>query len=111
MLYRKIPPTNIKFTYPGLNQKSTSSSETYEDNLPIELKDIPLPNLDAESPCQNPGRKGPVGMSPLNFLHNSIGIEEIILLGTIFLMIEEAIEDEILLIILVYLLLAGFERN
>ncbi len=112
MIYRKKPPTNIRFTYPGLKQKSDFDNEYHEDSLPQELKDIPLPNLDSESPCQNPSRRWNNNIpSPLQFLHNNIGIEEIIILGTIFLLIEESIEDEILLIILIYLLLAGLERN
>lgn len=111
MIYRKKPPTNIRFTYPGFKQKSNSNSKVYEESLPLELKNIPLPNLDSESPCQNPGRKGHFGMNPLHFLQNNIGIEEIILLGAIFLLLEESIEDEILLVILIYLLVAGFERN
>jgi len=111
MIYRKRPPTNIRFTYPGAAQNSTYAPEYHEESLSQELKDIPLPNLNSESPCQSSNRKWNKSTSPLQILHNSIGIEEIILLGTIFLLIEESIEDEILLIILIYLLLAGLERN
>ncbi|HOV25123.1 MAG TPA: hypothetical protein PK566_02005 [Pseudobacteroides sp.] len=111
MIYRKRPPTNIRFTYPGAAQNSNYTPEYHEENLPQELKDIPLPNLNPESPCHISSRKWHKSASPLQILHNFIGIEEIILLGTIFLLIEESIEDEILLIILIYLLLAGFERN
>lgn len=74
---------------------------------------IPLPN-EKEAPCGNSintGRPnaGKKISSPLSgivrFIQKNIKIEEIILIGLIILLLDEAFEDDLLLIALVYILL------
>lgn len=68
--------------------------------------DIPLPN-EREGP-RLPWSAGS-GFPSLNriirFLKEHVTIEEIILVGLIILLLSESVEDELLLIILVYVLL------
>ncbi|MDP4183010.1 MAG: hypothetical protein Q8942_18225 [Bacillota bacterium] len=111
MLYRRNPIKNIRYPRPASHLEDTLEQNKTVENIPAELQNLPLPNIASDSPCQ---RCGPVinkNLSPLHILKDSIGIEEILLLGTILLLIEEKIEDEILLIILVYLLVAGLEQR
>lgn len=67
---------------------------------------IPLPN-EEEGP-RFPWSSG-TGLPSLNriigFLREHITLEEIILIGLIILLLSESLEDELLLIILIYILL------
>lgn len=68
---------------------------------------IPLPNeMEALPDYAAEKRKG---FSPLSgiihYIQRNVKIEEIILLGLIVLMLDESIEDDLLLIILIYILL------
>ncbi|HHV60862.1 MAG TPA: hypothetical protein GXX49_11355 [Clostridiaceae bacterium] len=74
-----------------------------------QIENFPLPNeaeveaVDTKEPVSKPVRSS----SLLSFLTHKIGMEEIILIGLIFLLLEESIKDDILLLILIYLLIAG----
>jgi hypothetical protein len=67
---------------------------------------IPLPN---EKEIQQKGefetRKGLSLSNIIRYIQRHIKIEEIILLGLIVLMLDESFEDDLLLIILIYILL------
>ena len=67
---------------------------------------IPLPNEPEGVPAHGPvKRKAPVPARIAAFIREHIKIEEIILIGLIILMLDESMEDDLLLIILIYILL------
>lgn len=79
------------------------------DNIPdtiSEIASIPLPN-EVELPSGRPAYEKRDFRMPdiFGYLKKRIKLEDIILIGLIFLLIEEGIEDELLLLILVFLLL------
>jgi hypothetical protein len=76
------------------------------DARPKDFFGIPLPNekeADADPALQK--RKPFALAGVLDYVRTHIRIEDIILVGLIILMLDESIEDDILLIILIYILL------
>lgn len=67
---------------------------------------IPLPN-EREAYPEHAGEKRaePSLSKVINYIRQHVKIEEIILIGLIILMLDESIEDDLLLIILIYILL------
>ncbi len=110
MPYRR-PPQNTKRFLPPLlpfygGQKKTeaplfSPAGTYKD-----LLDIPMPN-ELEQPSGFSAERGILrGLNTaIGFLREHIQIEELILIGIIILLLGEAMEDNLLLILLIYILL------
>ncbi|MCX7747884.1 MAG: hypothetical protein N2645_13495 [Clostridia bacterium] len=100
MLYRRMNQKPRKFLPP---------SDIDPISIPIkEIEKIPLPTEDENTHLnqyEKNNRFGKKSNSILEVLKNRIHVEEIILIGLIFLILDERIEDEFLLIILVYLLL------
>ncbi len=78
-------------------------------SAPLQHKDffgIPLPNEKEALPGHAAGKKkAPALAGILDFVRGHIRIEELILIGLIILMLDESIEDDLLLIILIYILL------
>ncbi len=115
MPYRKKPLYNKKYTYSGSlsdNYKAPAKDKTFNTIIKESFeknKDIPLPN-EKEIPDTNDNSSRGKNKFPLmNIIGERIHLEEIILIGLIFLLISEGlngIEDEFLLIILIYILLA-----
>lgn len=66
---------------------------------------IPLPNELEEKPEHPSSIHNRHKSSFLEYLKKRITLEEVILLGLIFLLLDDAIEDEFLLIMLIYILL------
>ena len=67
---------------------------------------IPLPNEKEAIPEYAGERRRPSPISDIiRYIQQHVKIEELILVGLIILMLDEAIEDDLLLIILVYILL------
>lgn len=67
---------------------------------------IPLPNERESIPgIAGEKRAAPSLAGIFNYIKKHIKIEEIILIGLIILMLDESIEDDLLLIILIYILL------
>jgi len=67
---------------------------------------IPLPNEKEDLLDYKPPRKGiPIISDIINYIRRNIKIEEIILIGLIILLLDESIEDDLLLVILIYILL------
>ncbi|HHV99292.1 MAG TPA: hypothetical protein GXX36_06935 [Clostridiaceae bacterium] len=109
MVYRRPPHPYRRFAYQGIDYspkiKEDNSFEPAGIETLKEVRDIPLPTEVEEPVTQS--RMVPrfrIGYF-LDNLRKRIGIEEIILIGLILLLIEERIEDELLLIIFLYLLL------
>lgn len=113
MQYGKRPQLNTRhFFGPGPGPKNTAGGTgagvSNSDNTLNKIEDIPLPN-ELETTPSPPGspqsRRKAASRSFLDIIKERISLEEIILLGLIFLLLDEAIEDELLLILLVYILL------
>ena len=71
---------------------------------------IPLPNESEAPPLPKYSPKKSRRSNPLQGIFNRISIDELILLGLIFLFLDEGLdemEDDFLFVILIYLLLAG----
>lgn len=109
MVYRRPPQLYRRFAYQGIDYNPKTKEDNSFEPAGIEtlkeVRDIPLPTEVEEPAVQS--RTVPrsrIGHF-LDTIRKRIGIEEIIIIGLIFLLIEERIEDELLLIILLYLLL------
>ena len=101
MLYRNQPSTYRKYIRP----KAGASLNANKEDAIKDISDIPpLPNEkeDDSSPSESNRNLGFI-----DIFKNRIFLDDIILVGLIFLLLHEGVEDEFLLIILVYLLLAG----
>ena len=99
MFYRRHPLRTRRY----LSSDNSFASNDSIGNLDSkeEVK-IPLPN-ETEAAHDLPADSRYKG--PLSIL-NRIGMEEIILIGLIFVLLHEGVEDEFLLLMLVYVLLA-----
>lgn len=74
--------------------------------LPPDFINIPMPNEKEASYGYHGGRKKQHGLSSvIGFLRERIKLEELILIGLIIILLDESIEDDLLLIILAYILL------
>ncbi len=85
-------------------------SETVLVKTPEVVAKFPLPNeKDTDATDRSFAVTAPGKTSFLETIFKRIGMEEIILIGLIFLLIEEGIQDELLLIILFYILISGWD--
>jgi hypothetical protein len=106
MPYKKPVHNSKKYFSPFYSPKPSYSMNT---SGPLPHKDffgIPLPN-EKETYHGHIGenKKVPSLGRVLEFIRGHIKIEELILIGLIILMLDESIEDDLLLIILIYILL------
>ncbi len=110
MPYKRPIPGSKKFITPSYNPFPSYSMNF--SGVPLHKEKnffgIPLPN-EKEVPYKssiNTGIKIPSPLSGIiRFIQKNIKIEEIILIGLIILLLDEAFEDDLLLIALVYILL------
>lgn len=98
MLYSMVPRYR---RYPLKRPRSFMYNKSSPGSDAKKIDDIPLPNE------TDTVRKKSKGLSVTDFLSRHFQIDELILLGLIFLLLEEKINDDFLLIILIYLLIAG----
>lgn len=103
MLYGRHPYINRRYSHPNTKGK-------YENERPSEEKqkvEIPLPNQSEveSSKVSKEGKEIARKSSFLDIIKNRIHLEEIILIGLILLFLKEGIEDELLIILLIYVLL------
>lgn len=102
----KRPNQGSKKFLPAYGSKKTDNQNIFGTGYDSDFINIPLPN--EREGFKHPWSKGK-GLSGLNgvldFLREHIRVEEIILIGLIILLLDESIEDDFLLIILVYILL------
>jgi hypothetical protein len=121
MIYRRYPLIHRRLLRPGPRYATKPSSnglskEKSKENKKTEK--IPLPNEpDKPGHVLSPGYSSQTGTGEtnkskglrpfpfLNNLHKKIQFEDIIILGLIFLLLNEEIRDDILLIVLIYILL------
>ncbi|HHW49010.1 MAG TPA: hypothetical protein GXX14_10405 [Clostridiaceae bacterium] len=105
MSYRRYPQLNRRYYHQNEREKREPSNEFFTPaNIDISgtIDDIPLPTdmEETEFDLKNASRP-----SFLDFIKRRIHIEELILLGLIFLLLGEGIGDEILIILLLYILI------
>lgn len=105
----KRPIQNIKKYIPKfyspLTPYLTNSAGSFVHN-DSEFFGIPLPNEKEISPNdESENRKGLSFSSVIKYIQSHVKIEELILIGLIVLMLDESFEDDLLLIILFYILL------
>lgn len=105
MPYRRYPQTNRRYPYQKEDEAKESPNALFsaqDVDISGAINDIPLPT-DIEVPF--PASRKNERPSFLDFIRDKIHIEEIILLGLILLLLVEGIGDDILIILLVYLLI------
>ncbi|MGE5613314.1 MAG: hypothetical protein ACM3XR_02815 [Bacillota bacterium] len=109
-MHYKRPINNTKKYIP----RFYDSSPSYQPNSPgIQIHKesnflgIPLPNEKEAFSDYFPERKKRISpiTAIIRYIQKHVKIEELILIGLIVLMLDEAIEDDLLLIILIYILL------
>ncbi len=119
MLYRRYPLIHRKYAYPGSRPHvkelgPSPEKEKLKDTINKD-EEIPLPNeleyatgpeiaSQTGSEMFNKNRESSI-FSFLKTLTKKIHLEEIIIVGLIFLLLNEEIKDDILLLILIYILL------
>jgi hypothetical protein len=120
MYYKKNPLMNRRYLYPprlGFIRPPRSRAHAQKEDMTEKIQtveEIPLPNI-SETETEN---NAPLDLSRsqhflkrskrpsiLDFLKERISIEELLLVGLIFLLFDEALDDELLLILLVYIFL------
>lgn len=87
---------------------TSSGNDSFNTGSLKDMERIPLPNEEAilEHPANSRYISRP---GFLNSLLSRIGLEEIIIIGLIFILLQEGIEDDLLLIVLLFILLTGIE--
>ncbi len=108
MTYKR-PQQNIKKYIPRLYNPIPSykmnSAESYSHN-DSDFFGIPLPNeKEIQQSSEGKNRKSISLSSIIRYIQSHVKIEEIILIGLIVLLLDESLEDDLLLIILIYILL------
>ncbi len=111
MPYRR-PPQNTKRFLPPLlpftvTPRRSSPSPYPNQGYHKDYLDIPLPNEQEYGPYPYPEEKRILpGLSAVvDFVREHIHIEELILIGLIVLLLEDSMEDNLLLILLFYILI------
>lgn len=119
MIYRRRPYYDKQYSRPPRYPDSGSMEYTVPNLSAIkEIDKIPLPTEEEmEQPPLKAGAGNPweriSSIKRMNLssifkkLKSSIGIEEIILLGLLFILFEEGVDDDILIIVVLYILLSG----
>ena len=105
MSYRRYPQFNRRYYHQNEKEKTESANDFFSPaNIEVSgtIDNIPLPTDMEESEFDLRNSSKP---SFLDFIRQKIHIEEIILLMLIFLLIGEGIGDEILIILLLYILI------
>lgn len=106
MSYRKPLHNSRKFFSPFYSPTPTYSMNSAGSLQNKDFLGIPLPNEKETSPeYAGENKRVPSLAEIIQYVRRHIRIEEIILIGLIILMLDESIEDDLLLIILIYILL------
>ena len=103
MMYKRRSFDN-KRTHFDSGIEGKSPDEFSSRNPQVEAEKIPLPN-EEEDAVEKQSTRHTQKPSIISFFKERIHIEEIILLGLIFVLLDEGIDDDLLLIVLVYILL------
>ncbi len=111
MNYRRVPRfrryPSIRPDSGTMQDNNTNIGNTENENPKMEIESIPMPNEKEISISADPeSTRNNKPMFLNNFIKN-IHADDLILLGLIFILIQENLEDEFLIIVLIYLLIAG----
>lgn len=111
MIYRKFPVLRKKYMYVNPAPAANSAAMGQAESSFREIEKIPLPN-EIENGINLPDQNNDdVGITRnrnkpfLSSVFQNIQPDDIILLGLIFILYQEGIDDEILLILLIYIFL------
>jgi len=102
MIYRRQPSKNKR----PLPSNADQEAELKKSGDIKPVLNIPLPNQAEDTEAALTDDRGH-SSSFINIFNHKIFLDEIILFGLIFVLFTEGIEDEFLLIILLYILLVG----
>ncbi len=105
MLYRRGSSRSRR--YPVTNAL-TGAGKPVPSNTTGKVIDIPLPNTSEPSPGKLEKRNRRSKLPFPASLINSIRLDDLILIGLIILLLDENVEDDFLLIILLYIFVADF---
>lgn len=106
MPYKRPAHNSKKYMSPFYSPNPTYSMNASGLFQQKDFLGIPLPNEKENHPGLFEERKALPSLAGIvNFIRQHVKIEEIILIGLIILLLDESIEDELLLIILIYILL------
>lgn len=106
MPYKK-PTLNLKrYMFPFYNPNPPYSMNTAAPGRDGDFLGIPLPNEKEVIPELTAEKRAfPTLSGIVNYIRRHVKIEDMLLVGLIILMLDESIEDDLLLIILIYILL------
>lgn len=102
MFYRRPPARQRRNLYPA---RQIPVADIADSDVIRDIPDIPLPNEAEKSVLPNQDASDTRGFPSISLLGKNLFLDDIILFGLIFLLLQERIEDEFLLILLVYILL------
>ncbi|MGI6778564.1 MAG: hypothetical protein ACOX7R_11320 [Acetivibrionales bacterium] len=99
MLYRRYPYYSKRHSHYNIDseEKETSGS------IPLPNEEEPIKEINETREIEEVQER--YRPSLLDFIKKHIHLEEIILLGLIFILLDEGIDDDFLLIMLIYILL------
>ncbi len=111
MNYRRVPRfrryPSIRPDSGTMQDNNANMGNTENEKPKNEIENIPLPNENEISISAAPeSARNNKPMFLNNFIKN-IHADDLILLGLIFILVQEKLEDDFLIIILIYLLIAG----
>jgi len=92
-----------RYRRPPNGQKKEDESETLQ--LVVQAEDIPMPNEADIPPLPFGDVPRDSGLGLFRILGNDFFLDDLILIGLIIILIQEKVEDELLLIIIGYILL------
>lgn len=106
MPYKRPIHNSKKYMSPFYSPNPPYSMNTSGSLRQKDFFGIPLPNERESYPGYVEEKRATPSLSGIfNYIRQHVKIEEIILIGLIILMLDESIEDDLLLIILIYILL------
>ena len=106
MPYRRPQQNTKKFLPPFNGIKADNPANTVETGYHKDFLYIPMPNeRETTNNYWKKNKKTSGFPAVLDFIREHIKIEELLLIGLIFLLFDDSIEDDFLLIMLVYILL------
>jgi hypothetical protein len=115
MMYRKYPSSGRNYNYvnPFVNSVYPGDTPAGELEIADETIKIPSPNEPPEVNYKIKKNVLPLknnSLSGISSIFKKVKIDEIILVGLILLLIDEKIEDNLLMLVLMYILVSGREK-
>jgi hypothetical protein len=112
-MYRKYPSPGRRYNYtnPYFNPMQPENIQSEDFETPSETFDIPSPNEPSDNIERKKNTLFPAlgSLGGISSIFKKVKIDELILIGLLFLLINEKVEDDMLIITLLYILLAGRE--